>query len=346
MKRSSIMALVLALLVAPAGFGASSVLAQGDSGTAESAPEPKTPEGEGDTDSGAAGAEDGAQSEGGSDATGESGDAAGESAEGSKPEGEAATGVEASEGEAGAETRGGGEAEEKTGPGGRPLREDYPGTDEAMKSRMETDRIEGVDLDQIEEPEEVYDLRIKELETKIDDLKEKVFRSKSRIVLLKETLLGGKLAGSQAVIRVKNDLGSFYSLERALVSLDGANIFNQRNRDGSLADKDEFMLYNDSIAPGNHKVTILMKVEGKGGVFSYFDEYKFTLRNSCPLVVEEGRASIMTLTLAEKGGALARHEERPAVSCKVEVADLKRAEEMEEDKEGSEEQVESEASEE
>merc|ERR1712000_620024 len=72
----------------------------------------------------------------------------------------------------------------KVGPGGREMRTDYPGTEESLRERMETDRIQGVASGDVSS-QEVYDLRVKELETRIDDLKDKVFRSKSRIVLLK-----------------------------------------------------------------------------------------------------------------------------------------------------------------
>ncbi|MFU8806709.1 MAG: hypothetical protein ACNA8W_23070, partial [Bradymonadaceae bacterium] len=87
--------------------------------------------------------------------------------------------------------------EEVIGPGGTPLRTDYPGTEASLQPRMDTDRIEGLEFGEGGSAE-AYDLRVKELETKIDDLKEKVFRSKSRIVLLKETVLSGNLAGSRA----------------------------------------------------------------------------------------------------------------------------------------------------
>src|SRR5690606_10334810 len=54
------------------------------------------------------------------------------------------------------------------GPGGRPLRTDYPGTEESLQPRMNTARIEGLPLEDGQRPEDIYDLRVRELETKID----------------------------------------------------------------------------------------------------------------------------------------------------------------------------------
>jgi len=94
----------------------------------------------------------------------------------------------------------GAKGETVLGPGGRPLRTDYPGTDESLLSRMDTNQVQGLQIDG-NQPQEAYQMRIQELETKIDDLKEKVFQSKTRIVLLRETLLSGNLAGARAILK-------------------------------------------------------------------------------------------------------------------------------------------------
>lgn len=206
--------------------------------------------------------------------------------------------------------------EPRMGPGGKPLRDDYPGTEDSKQASMDTDRIEGLSFDEGDAPEDGYDVRIRELETKVDDLKEKVFRSKSRIVLLKETVLSGNLSGSRAIISHTNDLGGAYELRRAHYSLDGSRILNESASDDSLDDREEIELFNGSISPGNHRVSIMLELKGTGfGLFSYMDDYKFTIKDSCDFTAQEGNSSVVAIRLIDRGGALADYEERPGIEC-------------------------------
>jgi hypothetical protein len=223
-------------------------------------------------------------------------------------------------------------SDSKTGPGGKPLRDDYPGTEESKKSRMDTDRIEGLAFEEGETSDEVYDVRIRELETKVDDLKEKVFRSKSRIVLLKETVLTGNLAGSRAIVSHENDLGGAYVLKRAHYSLDGSRVFNKSDED--LDDTDKFELYNGSVTPGKHRVSILLELQGTGyGMFSYMEGYKFTIKDSCEFSAQEGRGAVLKVRLIDRGGAFSSYEERPGIECVVSSVKLS-GDGLEADKEG------------
>src|SRR5581483_11223629 len=68
-----------------------------------------------------------------------------------------------------------------------------------------------------------FDLKIKGIEEKVNDLKEKIFRTKSRLLLLQETVLGGDISSSaKAVIFHDNEMGSAFVLESASYTLDGA----------------------------------------------------------------------------------------------------------------------------
>lgn len=209
------------------------------------------------------------------------------------------------------------------GPGGRVLRSDYPGTKESLQANMDTARIEGVSIQDGQRPDEIYDLRVKELETKIDDLKERVFRSKSRIVLLKETVLSGNLAGSRVIITHESKLGSVYKIRRGLFSIDGNRIFNQIDRDGDLAAKRSLDIYNGTTTPGTHTVSIVLGLQGSGfGMFSYAKGYEFNVRSSCQFTAEEGKTTLLSIVTYEKGNAFTAHEDRPDVQCHVSMVDL------------------------
>lgn len=49
-----------------------------------------------------------------------------------------------------------------------------------------------------------YAVRLRGLEEKVNDLKERIFRSKARLILLKETVLNGVISGAKAVIIHRN----------------------------------------------------------------------------------------------------------------------------------------------
>ncbi len=214
-------------------------------------------------------------------------------------------------------------AGEVIGPGGRVLRSDYPGTRESLQANMDTARIEGISIHDGQRPDEIYDLRVKELETKIDDLKERVFRSKSRIVLLKETVLSGNLAGSRVIITHESKLGSIYKIRRGLFSIDGNRVFNKIDRDGDLASLRTWDIYNGTTTPGTHTVSIVLGLQGSGfGMFSYAKGYEFNVRSSCQFTAEEGKTTLLSIVTYEKGNAFTAHEERPDVQCHVSMVDL------------------------
>ncbi len=248
--------------------------------------------------------------------------AEGEAAEGEEPaEGAAAEEGEEAVAEGAAAQEGDAPSEEAVGPGGRPLRTDYPGTDESLRSRMDTDRIEGLEIDP-NQPQEAYTMRVKELETKIDDLKEKVFQSKTRIVLLRETLLSGNLAGARASIVHRSELGSAFKLRQATYSLDGTKVFGQVDNNGSLSDKNVFEVYNGGISPGNHTLSVSLRYQGSGyGLFSYFDGYEFDIKSSCPFEAKEGRVVQVRATPFEAGDATTSKEQRPNFKCEVKYFD-------------------------
>src|SRR5262249_38918160 len=62
--------------------------------------------------------------------------------------------------------------------------------------------------------DEAFQTRVKTLEEQVVDLKEKIYRSKARLLLLQETVLGGDLSsGARAVLVHKNDMGGTFALE-------------------------------------------------------------------------------------------------------------------------------------
>jgi len=159
-----------------------------------------------------------------------------------------------------------------------------------------------------------YGVRLRDLEQRINELKEQIFRSKARLSLLAETVLQGVVAGGQAHIVHENKMGASYKLVKVVYALDGAPIFNKADEEGGLGDREEFDVYNGSIVPGEHTLTVQLEYRGHGyGIFSYLKGYRFKVNSSHTFTVPEGKASTLRVVGFEKGGPTAPLEERPAI---------------------------------
>jgi hypothetical protein len=159
-----------------------------------------------------------------------------------------------------------------------------------------------------------YGVRLRDLEQRINELKEQIFRSKARLSLLAETVLQGVVAGSQARIVHENKMGNSFRLVKVVYALDGAPIFNKADEEGALGDQNEFDIYNGSIVPGEHTLTVKLEYRGHGyGIFSYLKGYRFKVSSSHTFTAPEGKALTLSVVGYEKGGPTAPLEERPAV---------------------------------
>ena len=97
----------------------------------------------------------------------------------------------------------------------------------------------------------VHRAAARSLEKNVNELKEQIFRTKARLNLLKETVLGGVIGASRAIIHHKNEMGSSFRLIKAAYALDGVQIYCQSRRQRALWPRcSEFDVYNGAIQPG------------------------------------------------------------------------------------------------
>lgn len=159
-----------------------------------------------------------------------------------------------------------------------------------------------------------YSVRLRDLQQKIDTLKEQIRRSHTRLSLLSDTILSSGAAGSRASIQFENKLSNLFQVTKALVVLDGAVQYNKSDLSGGLGDQKTIPIFSGSIPPGDHLVQVLVNLRGNGyGVFSYLRGYKFEVRSSHSFTAVEGKATRLRVIAYEKGGATTPLEERPAV---------------------------------
>ena len=163
-----------------------------------------------------------------------------------------------------------------------------------------------------------YKVRLRALERNVNDLKEQVFRTRARLNLLKETVLGGVIGASRCVIKHKNEMGASFRLIKAVYALDGVQIFNKADDTGRLSEMAEFDIYNGAIQPGSHTLSVQFVYQGYGfGVFSYLKGYKFKASSSHTFVAADNKATVVLVVGYEKGGMATNMEDKPAVDFRV-----------------------------
>ena len=165
-----------------------------------------------------------------------------------------------------------------------------------------------------------FDTKVRTLEEQVTDLKEKIFRSKARLLLLQETVLGGDLsAGARAVLLHKSEMGGSFVLESVAYVLDGAPIFTKSDLSGDLA-RGEFEIFNGRIIPGQHQIAVKLGYRGHGfGVFSYLEGYRFNIQSSYTFKAEPSKVTQVKIVGYEKGGITTDLKDRPSVRYDVEV---------------------------
>jgi hypothetical protein len=167
---------------------------------------------------------------------------------------------------------------------------------------------------------EGYSVQLRQLEQRVSELKEQIFRSKARLNLLKETVLHGVIAGSRSVVMFKNEMGSAFKLTRAVFAVDGVQVKALADESGKLNEADKFEVFNGAIVPGPHTLMVMLVYQGSGfGVFNYFKGYKFTVRSSHTFTAGEGKLTEITIRGFEKGNITTPLAERPAVDFKINV---------------------------
>jgi hypothetical protein len=186
-----------------------------------------------------------------------------------------------------------------------------PATDEP-EDLLETELPDSADNSKRES--EIYGARIDGLSGDVDDLKERIFRSKARLSVLKETVLHGVLAGSRVVIVHRNLMGSQYRLTKVAVILDGAQIYARSDDSGTLDQEDELPVLDGNIVPGPHTITVELTYQGQGfGVFSYLNGYTFESRSSYNFTAPENGAVRLLSSGYEKGNLTTEMKDRPSV---------------------------------
>jgi hypothetical protein len=159
-----------------------------------------------------------------------------------------------------------------------------------------------------------YVVRLRDLESRVDELKEQIRRSHTRLSLLSDTILSGGIGGAEADIVFRNEMSNAFRVVSVLFVLDGAVMKKEQDDTGELAARRTIPVYDGTLTPGDHTLQVVVVFQGHGyGVFSYLRAHKYTTKHTHSFTVKEGKLARIEATAYEKGGVTTPIDQRPNV---------------------------------
>lgn len=164
---------------------------------------------------------------------------------------------------------------------------------------------------------EQYDSELRELEERVVGLKEKVFRSKERLQLLKERILNDVVAQAKLVVLNVNRMGGSLEPVQVHYQLDGEDLKLLDNATGALVGAEPVEIFSGTVSPGNHNLSVEMVYRGASGLFRYLDDYLFKLRANYKFYATKGKITTVRAIGHLKGNITYELTERPSVRFEV-----------------------------
>ncbi len=163
-----------------------------------------------------------------------------------------------------------------------------------------------------------FDRELLTIEQQVDVLKERVFRSKATLQLLKEIVIQGSSTGARATVWHVNKLSAGFRLESVQYLLDGQSKFSKADPAGSLDQSREFKIHDGAVPPGNHNLSVDLKIRPTGGgIFTYARDYEINVRSNYAFAAEMGKTCTVRAVVSDRGGAVNSFEERAKVDFEL-----------------------------
>ncbi|MDC0721367.1 hypothetical protein [Nannocystis bainbridge] len=165
---------------------------------------------------------------------------------------------------------------------------------------------------------DLYGDRLDGIEAEVNSLKDKIFRSKARLAVLRDTVMAGVAAGGRVVLAHRNLMGVGFRLVRIVYTLDGAQIFARSDESGGLDAEDEILVFDGTLPPGPHEARVELTYQGQGyGVFTYLRGYTFKSPQTHSFNVTEGGSFKLVSKGYERGNLTTEMKDRPAVEFQI-----------------------------
>jgi hypothetical protein len=163
---------------------------------------------------------------------------------------------------------------------------------------------------------------MRELSNQVEELKEETFAAKSRLLLLRASVLQRSIAGSKVLIIHKDEMGGEYIPIQVSYSLDRERKLNRMNTT-DINSLHEQVIIDEKLIPGSHVLTVRMVYKGAPwGVFSYMNGYTFTLESSYVFTAEEVKSTKSPSPPSRKGPSSPAYEDRPTIGYQVKTHNL------------------------
>lgn len=159
-----------------------------------------------------------------------------------------------------------------------------------------------------------FRVRLRELEQRVEELKEQIRRSHTRLSLLSETVLSGGQSGGRLEIRFENELSAAWHIVEITVVFDGAVQYKRSDESGLISSQKSTPIFSGAVPAGDHTVQVLLKLRGHGfGIFSYLRGIEATVRQDHSFSLTSGQDIEVIAIGWESGGPTTPAEKRPDV---------------------------------
>ncbi len=172
----------------------------------------------------------------------------------------------------------------------------------------------------VSEPD--HEQRLRELEQNLDELREEISRSRSRLRSLRDQLLTTDVDASHAVIKHVNNTDGAFALEEVTYVLDGNPLYSETNADGELSRRNEIEVFNGVILPGIHQLRVEMTfTENTHSLFQGSASGRFTTRSNYAFTAEAGKVAQVDVISFGEGEETELLEERADVRYELTFVD-------------------------
>jgi hypothetical protein len=158
-----------------------------------------------------------------------------------------------------------------------------------------------------------------QFESQLSDLRDRIMKSKARLMQLHEQLMLGSVSIISLSIVHKHEVGGTFKLESLSYSLDGFEIYSGVNTpENDLEKLGQFPVYEGGLLPGDHLLVVDMIFRGRGyGIFSYLNQYLFKVKARYTFSVNEGDVVNLKVTSYDEGSFLTSLKDRLKVKFEM-----------------------------
>ncbi|MCC6157405.1 MAG: hypothetical protein IT350_05080 [Deltaproteobacteria bacterium] len=162
------------------------------------------------------------------------------------------------------------------------------------------------------EVEKLSPEEMKQFEERLEAVRDRVLKSKASLKQLLDQLRMGSVSLISFSILHTHEVGATFQLETMTYMLDGYEIYTAvSSDDNDLENLKAAPVYDGSLLPGEHLLTVDMVYRGKGyGLFSYLSQYLFKVKARYVFTVQEGDVVTLKVTSYDQGAFLTSLRDR------------------------------------